>query len=73
MVLVFHQIEGEDIQVLYPGDIVFCPPGKKHWHVGSLSGEFAHVAINTNSDEGNVTWYSSPSYSEYLSIQESNI
>ena len=31
----YHQIEGEPVQVLYPGEVAMCPPGVKHWHGGS--------------------------------------
>lgn len=26
----YHQIEGQPVQVLYPGDVAYCPPGAKH-------------------------------------------
>lgn len=38
----YHQIEGEPVQVLHPGDVALCPPGVKHWHGGSADTEFAH-------------------------------
>lgn len=28
----YHQIEGEPVQVLHPGDVAYCPPGETHWH-----------------------------------------
>lgn len=44
----YHQMEGESVQVLYPGDVALCPPGVKHWHGGSADTSFAHIAVNTN-------------------------
>ena len=28
----YHQIEGQPVEVLHPGDVVMCPPNVKHWH-----------------------------------------
>jgi quercetin dioxygenase-like cupin family protein len=44
----YHQIEGQPVEVLYPGDVAKCPPGVKHWHGGAANGWFAHIAIGTN-------------------------
>ena len=61
----YHQIEGESVEVLYPGDVAFCPPGVKHWHGGSAGTEFAHIAINTNPESGKVEWFGRISEEEY--------
>ena len=61
----YHQIEGEPVEVLYPGDVAFCPPGVKHWHGGSTETEFAHIAINTNPGSGGVEWFDRISEEEY--------
>ena len=52
----FHQIEGQPVQILRPGDVALCPPGVKHWHGGNLNGTFAHIAVNTNPDRPGVEW-----------------
>lgn len=52
----FHQMEGEEVQVLRPGDVAICPPGKKHWHGGSRSSRFAHIAANVLLDKNGVQW-----------------
>ena len=52
----FHQIEGQDVEVLRPGDIAFCPPGVMHWHGGSKGCTFAHLAANSNPERPGVTW-----------------
>lgn len=52
----YHQIEGEPVQVLHPGDVALCPPGVKHWHGGSLAGKFAHIAANANPERPGVEW-----------------
>ncbi len=65
----FHQIEGEPVQVLYPGDVAYCPPGVKHWHGGSLNGTFAHIAANTNPDRPGVQWFDRISEEELAAIE----
>lgn len=42
----YHQIKGGKLEVLHPGDVVFCPPGVVHWHGAAPDSEFAHIAIN---------------------------
>jgi quercetin dioxygenase-like cupin family protein len=44
----YHQIEGQAVEVLYPGDVAKCPPNVKHWHGAAPGGWFAHIAIGTN-------------------------
>ena len=64
----YHQMEGEPVEVLYPGDVAFCPPGIKHWHGGSADMEFAHIAINTNPGTGGVEWFGRISEKEYSEL-----
>jgi quercetin dioxygenase-like cupin family protein len=61
----YHQIEGQPVEVLYPGDVALCPPGVKHWHGGSADARFAHIAINTNPEAGGVEWLEPVSQDEY--------
>lgn len=55
----FHQIKGGKLEVLQPGDVVFCPPGVVHWHGAAPESSFAHIAINPE-DNHEVTWYDFP-------------
>ena len=52
----YHQIEGQPVEVLRPGDVVMCPPDVKHWHGASANSRFAHLAVGTNSDKPAVEW-----------------
>ncbi len=52
----YHQLKGGKVEVLHPGDVAFCPPGETHWHGGSNTGTFAHIAIETNPDLPGVKW-----------------
>lgn len=53
----YHQIEGQPVEVLYPGDVALCPPGVKHWHGGSADTSFAHIAANTNPEQTGLEWF----------------
>ena len=61
----YHQIEGEPVQVMHPGDVAFCPPGVKHWHGGSVDTQFAHIAVNTNPEKTGLEWFDRISEEEY--------
>ena len=52
----YHQIEGQPVEVLRPGDVVMCPPDVKHWHGASANSRFAHLAAGTNPDKPAVVW-----------------
>ena len=64
----YHQIEGEPVQVMHPGDVAFCPPGVKHWHGGSADSSFAHIAVNTNPEKSGVEWFERISADEYAKL-----
>ncbi|MDO4177642.1 MAG: cupin domain-containing protein [Phascolarctobacterium sp.] len=41
-----HQLSHGEVQVMYPGDVAYCPPGKTHWHGAAPNSKFAHLAIS---------------------------
>ena len=43
-------------QEIREGDIVWTPPGVKHWHGASIDGAMSHVAIQEKIDGKNVEW-----------------
>ena len=53
----YHQIEGQPVEVLRPGDVAMCPPGVKHWHGAAPGSRFAHLAANTNPEKPGVEWF----------------
>lgn len=65
----YHQIEGEAVQVLRPGDVAICPPGIKHWHGGSSNSTFAHIATNLDPSKRGVTWLEAVSQEAYKAIE----
>ncbi len=38
------------------GDVVWTPPGVKHWHGGTLTTSMRHIAIQERVDGKNVEW-----------------
>lgn len=64
----YHQIEGQPVEVLHPGDVALCPPGVKHWHGGSANTTFAHIAVNTNPELPGVEWFDRISEEEYQQL-----
>ncbi|WP_241693561.1 cupin domain-containing protein [Caulobacter sp. SSI4214] len=43
-------------QQIKPGDVVWTPPGVKHWHGASATTGLTHIAIQENVDGRNVDW-----------------
>src|ERR1700745_689527 len=39
------QSEGSPQKEISPGDVVWCPPGEKHWHGATSSTSMTHIAI----------------------------
>ncbi len=52
----YTQEWGKPIQVLHPGDVVWCPPGVKHWHGAAPNTAMTHLAITGTVDGKNVVW-----------------
>lgn len=66
----YHQIKGQPLQVMHPGDVALCPPGVRHWHGAAKGTHFAHLAISTNPEKRKVTWYKFLSKKLYDNIQK---
>jgi 4-carboxymuconolactone decarboxylase len=50
------QIEGEPVRAIGPGDVVWTPPGAKHWHGATPAGAMTHVAVSESEPGRAVTW-----------------
>lgn len=66
----YHQIEGQPVEVLHPGDVAKCPPGVRHWHGAAPGSRMAHLAANTNPAMKGVKWHKFVSKKQYLKIRE---
>ena len=50
------QREGGPIEEIRPGDVVWFPPGEKHWHGASPTTAMTHIAIQEALDGKAVDW-----------------
>jgi 4-carboxymuconolactone decarboxylase len=50
------QQEGGPVQEIRPGDVVWFPPGIKHWHGATPTGPMSHVAVAEAQDGASTTW-----------------
>ncbi len=57
---------GKPIQEIRPGDVVYCPPGVKHWHGASPKTAMTHLAVTgVQADGKNVEWMEKVSDDQY--------
>ena len=56
---------GGPIEKICPGDVVWCPPGEKHWHGATESTAMTHIAIVEKLDGTGVTWMEKVTDDEY--------
>jgi quercetin dioxygenase-like cupin family protein len=59
------QREGGPIEEIRPGDVVWFPPGEKHWHGASPTTAMTHIAIQENLDGKVVDWMEHVSDDQY--------
>ena len=50
------QSRGGPIKKICPGDVVWCPPGEKHWHGATATTAMTHIAIVEKLDGKAVDW-----------------
>lgn len=54
--------EGKKAAVIRPDDVIYIPPGEKHWHGASPNAPMEHVA---HSMGGNTEWLEEVSEADY--------
>ncbi len=59
------QCEGGPIDDIRPGDVVWFPPGEKHWHGATPTTAMTHIAIQENLDGKVVDWMEQVSDDQY--------
>jgi quercetin dioxygenase-like cupin family protein len=57
--------EGGPIEEIRPGDVVWFPPGEKHWHGASPTTSMTHIAIQEELDGKAVDWLEQVSDEQY--------
>ncbi|MFC6865342.1 cupin domain-containing protein [Halomicroarcula sp. GCM10025817] len=59
------QREGGEIERIRAGDVVWFPPGEKHWHGATPETAMAHIAIQEERDGTAVNWLDHVTDEEY--------
>jgi quercetin dioxygenase-like cupin family protein len=60
------QCWGEAKVEIRAGDVITCPPGKKHWHGATATTAMTHIAIQESLNGKNVEWLEKVTDAEYL-------
>jgi len=59
------QREGGPIEDIRPGDVVWFPPGEKHWHGATATTGMSHIAIQEKLDGSPVDWLEPVTEAQY--------
>jgi quercetin dioxygenase-like cupin family protein len=59
------QREGGPVEEIRPGDVVWFPPGEKHWHGATATTAMSHIAIQESLDGKPVDWLEKVSDAQY--------
>jgi quercetin dioxygenase-like cupin family protein len=60
------QCEDGPIVEIRAGDVIWCPPGHKHWHGATPTTSMTHIAINEALDGKMVEWLEHVTDEQYL-------
>lgn len=55
----------DPVHEIRPGDVVWIPPGQKHWHGAAPDSSMAHIAISEALDGKTVEWMEKVSDAQY--------
>ena len=59
------QQDGGPVREVHTGDVVWFPPGVKHWHGASPTEPMTHVAVQEARDGSTVVWLEPVSDEQY--------
>jgi quercetin dioxygenase-like cupin family protein len=59
------QTKGGPVREIKPGDVVWIPPGEKHWHGGSPTTGMTHMAMQEALDGNTADWMEPVNDAEY--------
>jgi quercetin dioxygenase-like cupin family protein len=59
------QAWGGPVEEIHPGDVVWFPPGEKHWHGATPTTAMTHIAIQEALDGKVVDWMEQVSDAQY--------
>lgn len=58
---------GGAVEEIRPGDVVWFPPGEKHWHGATATTAMTHIAIQKKLNGSPVDWLEKVADKHYLS------
>ena len=61
------QREGGPVEEIRPGDVIWFPPGERHWHGATPSTAMSHIAIQEKLNGIAVDWAEHVTDAQYLS------
>jgi quercetin dioxygenase-like cupin family protein len=61
----FVQSWGGPVREIRAGDVIWTPPGEKHWHGAAPDSSMTHIAIQEALDGKNVDWMEKVSDEQY--------
>jgi 4-carboxymuconolactone decarboxylase len=59
------QRAGDSVEEIRPGDVVWIPPGQKHWHGASPTGAMSHIAVAEQLNGKAVDWLEKVTDAQY--------
>jgi quercetin dioxygenase-like cupin family protein len=59
------QREGGPVEEIRPGDVIWFPPGEKHWHGATPTTAMTHIAITESLDGKVADWMEKVSDEQY--------
>ena len=56
---------GAPIEEIRPGDVIWFPPGEKHWHGAAPTTAMTHIAVQEQLDGATANWMEKVSDEQY--------
>ena len=60
---------GDPIVEIRPGDVIWFPPGEKHWHGATATTAMTHIAIQEQLDGKTADWMEKVSDEQYRAAE----
>jgi quercetin dioxygenase-like cupin family protein len=61
----------EAARIIRPGDVVWIPPGEKHWHGATPGNAMTHIALQEALDGSTAVWMEQVSDQQYTEASKS--
>ena len=62
------QREGGPVEEIRPGDVVWFPPGERHWHGATATTAMSHIAVQERLDGSPVDWMEQVTDEQYRAM-----